>query len=146
MKELTCFKPEHARRIIDLNGRPTPIPVEEMTRVYTSPGSVALTLMVDGEPAACGGIIDLTWHRGEAWLLTSPWIDVKSAFRYLKKMMPLLAQTGGFRRVQATSFDLMNTTLFEHLGFKREGVMDSFGPCGESAILFSRIFPWEAPS
>lgn len=142
MFELTEFKADHARAIFEANAVKLPLPIEEMITVYVSPGSVALTLLSGEMPVACAGIISLSWHRGEAWLLTSKEFGacVKTAYGYMRHWLPALAAMGEFARVQATSFEPTNSALFEHLGFMQEGIMRRFGPKGENAILYSRIF------
>lgn len=140
--ELVKFDGDHAREIFKANDAKLPLSPDEMIRVYCSPGSVALTLMVDGIPIASAGIINLSWNRGEAWLLTSPEFERhhKTTYRYMQSTIPVLVDMGGFERVQATSFGGRHEAMFKHLGFQFEGVMRHFGPAGEDAFMYSRIF------
>ena len=115
---------------------------DDILRAYTSEGSLART-MLDGElPVACGGIFNLKFRRGEAWVLPGKLARYHglSIVRSLRKFLPELAQAGGFRRVQATCCDEKTTKLFKLLGFQYEGAMRCYGPQGQIALMYSRIF------
>jgi hypothetical protein len=139
---LADFQPEHAEAIFAMNGGLFSVPFNELILAYTSSGSQARTIMRGSDPVACGGIINIGWRRGEAWFLVSPLMRQyrKTVVSWLRKYLPDLALAGGFRRVQATCFDLENGHLFRFLGFEREGLLRSFGPAGQDAIMFGRIF------
>jgi len=144
------FAAEHAVDIINRNrdmGKELPEKtVNEMLVAYLSPGSVALTLMCLHTPVMCGGIINLGWKRGEAWVLISS-LFYKfrlSAFRELKKGIPTMAEKNGFCRVQAVSVTEENEKWFQCLGFEREGVLKAYGPANQDVIMYSRIFNKDA--
>ena len=144
--ELVALKPAHVQQSIDRNlseGRAqlTGVSVEELVCAYLSQGSTAYCLKIDGIPAAAGGIINLNWHRGEAWLLHSSQFDghVKTVLKLMRQLLPEIAQRGNFRRVQATCFGVP-TALLKHLGFEPEGIMQRFGPNGEPAMMLARMF------
>jgi hypothetical protein len=146
VKQVVALQPEHVCQIIERNSaegkvKPAGISIEEMMQAYFSAGSVSYCLLIDGVPAAAAGIINLGWRRGEAWLLHSSLFDkhIKTSFKLLRDMLPNLAQINKFRRIQATCFS-DSDTLFVHLGFEREGILKSFGPNGENATVFSRLF------
>jgi len=146
MVKIVPFETEHAVNIIQRNNdegikQKTSVSVEEMIRSYTIPGSRAVTIMKDKTPIVCAGIINLGWKRGEAWLLKSS-LFYKYKFSILKigkRFIPLIAKEGSFRRVQSVSFT-ENNRWFECLGFKREGILEAYGPDGQSVIMYSRIF------
>jgi hypothetical protein len=143
--ELVEFEEEHARVIFEVNeaaGKTSALPVEEVIKAYTSKGSVGVTLLCKDVPVASGGIINMEWNRGEAWLLTTPtfWCSLKTTYYFVRKTFPILASLGGFIRVQATSFNPNYCALFRHLGFAKEGTLAAYGPHRENAILYSRIF------
>jgi hypothetical protein len=146
---LTRFEPRHARIIFDMNrkeGFTFPLPEDVLVTAYSSPGSVGRTMMLGDCPIACGGIMRMAWNIGEAWVLTSPpsYLYRKTMMSFLMKSFPELAEWGSFRRVQATCFDLTKGKLFELLGFQKEGILRCYGPLGEDALLFSRLFQWGA--
>jgi len=142
---LTDFKPEHALSIIARNNKKLPIPEEKLIQAYLSPGSFAFTLLCNSEAIVCGGIINLDWNNGEAWLLNSAEFHnyPKTAFEYTKAGLALLAKQGKFKRVQAHSFlEHSNCVLLKHLGFTMEALcLKNFGPLGENVSLFAKIFP-----
>ena len=115
---------------------------KQVKLAYLSPGSVSYCLLADGEPVFAGGVVDMKWKRGEAWMLPTQFFrdHVKTCFRYMKDMLPLMALNGNFKRIQATCAVTISTALFVHLGFKYEGTMMGFGPSGETCHMYARIF------
>jgi hypothetical protein len=137
MKSVVTLEPWHVLQIIGDKFIPG-ITTDQMIEAYFSKGSVGYCLLIDDAPVAAAGIMNLGWHRGEAWLLHRPPFG-KYLFKLIREMLPRLAQINGFRRLQATCFT-GSSTLFEHLGFEREGTLKAFGPNGETAEMYSRIF------
>jgi hypothetical protein len=119
-----------------------PVTVKTLKKSYFSKGSAAYCLLADGEPVFAGGIVNLQWNRGEAWITPNPFFrkNLRTCFRILKKMLPEIAARNGFRRVQAVCSIDVSGTLFRHLGFKFEGTLESFGPSGETCMMYSKIF------
>jgi len=114
----------------------------EVKRAYMSPGSLAYCLLADGEPVFAGGVVNLHWSRGEAWMLPTEWFHnhVRTCFRFIKQMVPEMAKVGQFKRLQATCSIMISTNLFRHLGFEYEGTLKQFGPNGETCHMYARIF------
>lgn len=127
----------------ELSGWIPDYPEDKLIQAYQSLGSQALTLCCDDDPYVCGGIMNQEWHRGEAWLLVSPYFKTQriALRKVMKQFLVTMARSGGFRRVQATCWDQNRVAFFRKLGFDFEGVLRSFGPTGQTAFLFSRIFP-----
>ena len=120
---------------------------EEGCRVaYMSKGSLGYCLMANGVPVVIGGVVNADWRRGEAWMRSTPFMlcHIKSVFRYLRDMIPLMAVEGNFRRIQVVCLidDSVDrcVRLFEHLGFEREGTMRGLGPNGEDCHMYARLF------
>jgi len=111
-------------------------------RAYFTPGSVACAVLADGEPVFAGGIVNLQWNRGEAWILPTSFLKqhFKSCYRIMRDAIPHMAHRGRFWRVQATCACGASTVLFRHLGFNHEGRLARFGPSGEDCFIWSRIF------
>ena len=109
---------------------------------YFSPGSIACCILADGEPVFAGGIVNLMWNRGEAWMLPTRFFHRHTGicFRHMIKELAKMAIHGGFKRVQATCAVTISTMLFDHLGFEYEGTMKGFGPSGEACHMYSRLF------
>jgi hypothetical protein len=115
---------------------------EELRLSYFSKGSVSYCLLANGEPVFAGGIINMGFRGGEAWMLATPFFheNVKICYRTLRTMIPKAADVGGFKRVQAVCTVMTSTVLFKHLGFEPEGLLKRFGPNGESCHLYARFF------
>lgn len=113
----------------------------ELHRAYFSPGSSALCLVADDEPVFAGGIVNLAWKRGEAWILPTPFFkrNIKVCLRALDEYLPKMAK-GHFVRVQATCIKGISARIFQHLGFEYEGTMKKFGPNGETCDMYARVF------
>ncbi len=142
--EILHLTANHVREIIASNGGnvPTGVCLDDMIKAYLSPGSAAYCLADDGKVIFAGGITNLQWGRGEAWILHTAMFrrHLKTCVKILKAKLPSIAIKYGFRRVQATSF-IDNGCLFKLLGFELESPeMKFYGPSGESAKLFVRFF------
>lgn len=138
------FQIEHALTIIEINksiGIGEPMPTPEMVKIFVTPGSHAFTLLINDYPIACGGVVNMMWSRGELWLLIAPQFHdhLKTAYKHIKEAVPKLARLGSFRRIQAVTYDHCSS-LLNHLGFDKEGLMKCFGPQGQDAVLYSKIF------
>jgi len=109
---------------------------------YLTDGSVGYCLLADGEPVFVGGVVNMQWRRGEAWMLPTIFFrehrDI--CLRYIYRIIKLAAVTGGFRRIQATCAINISTTLFDWLGFKYEGTLAAFGPNSETCHLYAKVF------
>ena len=125
---------EHLDRLGDIS--------HELRQSYFSDGSISYCLLADGQPVFAGGIVNLQWHRGEAWILPTPWFHthIKTCYKYMVRALPTLAALGHFRRVQATCSISVSPLLFRHLGFYSEGILNAFGPNGETCHMYARLF------
>jgi hypothetical protein len=142
--ETVPLDPMHLMKLVE--GAPKPFASmfepEQLARAYFSPGSAAYCLLADGVPVFAGGIVNLQWKRGEAWILPTPFFrqHAKTCFRIIQKMVLQIAAEKGFVRVQAVAADGVSVALFEHLGFEYEGSLKHFGPLGETCRLYARFF------
>jgi len=109
---------------------------------YLSAGSVAYCLLENDEPVFAGGVVNMQWKRGEAWMLPTPFYRNHKliCLRYMHRLIPILSIEGNFRRIQATCAINISTTLFDWLKFKYEGTLASFGPNGEQCHVYARLF------
>ena len=142
MTEIVPLTPEHLDKLLE--GAPELL-AAQLGRSYFSPDSLALCLVIDGEPCFSGGLVSLQWHRAEGWVLPSPFFrqHLRVCLREIKRELPRLAAKGGFRRIQATCVCGLSGKLFKHLGFEFEGIMKSFGPKGEDCEMWSKVFSKE---
>lgn len=121
----------------------------DLERSYLSQGSVGYCLVVDGLPVFAGGVVNMQWHRGEAWILPNQFFrnNIRVCYKYLRDLLPVLFVEGGFKRIQATCSITTSTLLFKHLGFEPEGVMKHFGPNldrdpnGETCHMYAKVRP-----
>lgn len=118
-----------------------------MIRDYASRG-VALTLLWDDRPIACGGVILLWPGLGEGWMYLGS--DIREhAFAFHRgtvRMIRRLSEELHLRRLQVTA-PLWHTEThgwLERLGFREESRMPHYGPEGETYIRFV-LFPEESP-
>ncbi len=116
--------------------------VESLKQAYLSKGSVAYCLVADGVPVFAGGVVNMQWQRGEAWILPTPFFckHLRMCYRYVRDLLPVISIEGNFRRIQATCAVTVSTLLFEHLGFSYEGTLKSFGPNGETCHMYAKVF------
>ena len=72
--EVVTLQVEHLKKMLVL---PTtgPVTSETLEKSYFSYGSIAYCLLDDGEPVFAGGIVNLQWNRGEAWLIPNQWFQ-----------------------------------------------------------------------
>ena len=118
------------------------IMARKVEQAYFSLGSVAYCMLVDGEPVLAGGIVNMDWGRGEAWMIPTKFFHshVRTCYRYIREVLVQAACDGKFRRVQTTCPVMVSTVLFKHLGFSYEGTLAHFGPNGEDCHLYARLF------
>ena len=113
-----------------------------MQRAYFSPGSVAYCLLHDDKPVLAGGIVNMMWNRGEAWVIPNRFMkrNIRLCIGIMGDVLKRAALEGGFKRVQATCATSVKVGLFRRLGFYYEGTMNHFGPNGETCFMYARIF------
>lgn len=123
-----------------LEDAPPSLQQAELHRAYFSPGSTAYCLLADGVPVFAGGIVNLQWHRGEAWILPTRFFreHLKTCIKALRAHLPIVAR--GFVRIQATCVEGTSSSIIRLLGFTYEGTMQKFGPNGEPCRMYSRVF------
>lgn len=119
-----------------------PLPKGLDRRAYFSSGSAAFCVLHEGEPVFAGGVVNLQWNRGEAWILPTPFFrsHLKSCFWAMREFIPFIAEEFKFRRIQATCLEGISSSLFRHLGFTFEGTLAKFGPAGETCDMWARTF------
>jgi len=138
MTEIVPLTPEYLDKLLE--GAPD-LMAAQLSRSYFSPGSSSLCLLNDGEPVFAGGIVNLQWNRGEAWIIPTHFFrsHAKLCLRSLKEYLPKMAQECGFIRVQATCIKGVSDRIFPFLGFAYEGTLKKFGPHQETCTMWSRI-------
>ena len=119
-----------------------PVTPETLVRSYFSEGSASYCLLADGEPVFSGGVVNMQWNRGEAWITPNNFFhrNLRICFRTLRKMLPEIAASHNFHRVQAVCSADVSGKLFLRLGFEYEGTLKSFGPFGECCTMYAKVF------
>lgn len=105
----------------------------------------SVTVLYDGQPIACGGVVTLSAGVGTAWLqidkrVSGEYLLVKNLFCLAEGIIHVAMEKFDLRRVQASCFmDNPKAIKFlRRLGFHFEGTMRNFGPNGEWAWLCAR--------
>jgi hypothetical protein len=101
------------------------------------------TAEVDGEVMVLGGIITLWSGVGEGWVILSKNCNKTPVLIYscIKNVFKQLIKAGEFWRIQAivrTDFP-QSIKMIEHLGFKREGLLEKYCPDKCDAYMYARI-------
>ena len=148
--EIVKFQKLHAYEILDRNVREVDLKLarhpdwKDWVEAWDTRGP-AYTLMADGQPVACAGVVEKEWHKGEAWALLS-----RSAFNFklamvraMKKGIQEVVDSRRFRRIEAVA-DVnhgMARELLEALGFTCDTPkgMEKYGPNGEKSFLYARV-------
>ncbi len=108
----------------------------------TLEGPLSSTLMEDGHPLVCVGVVAFTEHRALLWTFFSGEVTAYN-FRAVHSWAKKFLQSLKFRRIEATTevdFEQGNRWL-KTLGFKREDKsgMTAFGVDGRSHALYALI-------
>ena len=140
--KITVLSHEHLNKLLPQVELGVGVNESELRRSYFSLGSVSYCLLADNVPVLAGGIVNVGWRRGEAWMLPTPFFrrHVKDCYRYIKNIIPRMAEEGHFRRLQASCVGALAARFSAHLGFEYEGVLRCFGANGEDCLMHSRIF------
>ncbi len=101
----------------------------------------AWTLLYQGRPVACGGVIELWPGVGEVWLTINPLIAERTLtlFRQMVRKRRELVEDFGFNRLQAViRADFMHgRRLALRFGFRCEGYLHAYLPDGSDAMIFA---------
>lgn len=104
----------------------------------------AWTVLYDGRIVCCYGIAPVVKGCGEAWMMMSDEAKARPlvVLRTAKRIFQTIFTSGTYRRIQAMVLadDRQHRNWVEHLGFKVEGVMEKYGPNGETFLRYV-MFP-----
>lgn len=114
---------------------------EEAATAWESAGP-SFTLMIDGIPEACGGIVMLDDTFGECWVLIPRLVHGIIVYRAILRGLDDLIKQYKFRRVQALIVEGFEKgfRLVKKLGFAFEGRLEKYGPNGETLHLYAKVF------
>lgn len=138
---------EHAKIITGENSRNQeswvePSIIERWAKAWAGK-NWAYTLIVDGVPVVCAGILLQDWNNGEAWALFSSSYKQHKLYLYrmIKAALRAAFHENGLVRIQAT-IDTQypeNVKWIESLGFEYEGRLRKFGMQGQDYLMYSRL-------
>jgi hypothetical protein len=139
--EVIPFRPEHAHRIMMVNGNSSPMKDrEEIIEVWMN--NPSYTLLINDEVTMCSGIVLTKWRNGEAWTLTSPlfYKYTKTCFKIIREYLDKIIEEHNLKRVQSLieSKFAWKDSWMDHLGFQKEGVLRCFGP-NDDYVIYSRV-------
>jgi hypothetical protein len=142
MVEIVPFRPEHLAAIrlqgVQASAQPM-MTVEHGRQLIEQPGSLARTLLVDGVPMACAGLIELWRGRAYAWAyLSEGW---ERFARAVHRACLDNLQACRWRRVEM-AVDVrypQGKRWAWHLGFEFEGVARAFTPDGRDCEIWARV-------
>lgn len=141
------YRKEHGDQIINegLNYELLKIDAsyEELRIDHSRPG-MSFTLLGDGEPIVCGGIIPLWNGVCEGWIIGGKRIfqaKIKAA-RLIKKRTDLLCLNNNVSRLQtAVKAGFKEGYRFaKFLGLQDEGLMKKYGPDGSDYYRMAKIY------
>ena len=145
--EIVPYEPAHAYALFDRQVREADFMLssvgdwEAAAKEWGRAGP-AFTLLLDGEPEACGGIMMRDPGFGECWLVVPRVNHGCTIYRNVLRKMHELLDVRKFRRLQAfvmADFD-NGVKLVQRLGFEKEGSLRQFGPGGETVDIYARVF------
>ena len=145
--KLIPYQPIHACMIIDEKIRKHDLWLTEVPGCEEWPWKwaehPAYTLIIDGEVILCGGVMLLDWQAGDAWTLFADSYQKYpiACFKACKYVIDKISKEHNLRRVQAIVQTELNggQRFAERLGFKKEGILQSFGPNGEDFVILGKI-------
>ena len=146
--DIIPYDPAHARKIIETHPRDQEqwlvnfkdFDVWAKGWAMAGPG---FSMTIDGEIIACAGVTLLGYGKGEAWSLLSSlfYKYKKTVYKAIKIGLDMIINENNLRRVQVPIFCdfTQGRNLVEHLGFKFEGILKSYGIHGEDMALYGRV-------
>lgn len=93
---------------------------------------------------ACGGIMELWEHHGDAWFYGTHLLSKNtiSIVKVTRRVMDIIAKNNKFKRVSThvlTDWDEA-VRFIEFLGFKREGFHQKYGPNETDYYTYGKIY------
>ena len=126
------YRPEHFKEICP----PQLIEYAELQALRTE----AISYLVDGEIAVCGGLHVLWPGTAECWVLFSPkFIHSHRVVMVVKNQLREWIEKDDLQRVQAIAANAVERRFLEWLGMEYEGTMRKFGPDGVTKSLYAWV-------
>ena len=104
---------------------------------------MSFTGLVYDKPIAAGGVFHLWDGVAEGWVLATKDIYKYPIFcaKHIKQRTEIILKANKIKRIQTSVKADCDVALrfAKWLGFKKEGLMESYGPDGSDFVRFARI-------
>ena len=117
---------------------------KEWSKKHVDDGGAYTAIDELGRIIACGGIMELWQHHGDAWFYGTHLLpkNAKSIIKVTRKTIDLIAKHKEYKRVSTHVLtDWKEAVRFiEYLGFKREGFHQKYGPNETDYYTYAKIY------
>lgn len=141
MITIAAFKPEHllALKLQATQATAQPLMTLEHGRQITSAPGLSQTAMLDGQPIACAGVIELWTGRAYAWAYLGE--QAAGRFKAVHRAVGAVLALNRWRRVEM-AVDVRDPGAkrwAHHLGFDFEGVARKWTTDGRDVEIWARV-------
>ena len=140
------FENKHAEQILEqgLNSEFLELKPEHKKYAYfLKEVGMSFTGLVNNKPIAAGGVFHLWDGVAEGWVLATKDIYKYPIFcaKHIKQRTEIILKANKIKRIQTSVKADCDVALrfAKWLGFKKEGLMESYGPDGSDFVRFARI-------
>lgn len=140
------FENKHAEQILEqgLNSEFLELKPEHRKYAYfLKEVGMSFTGLVNNKPIAAGGVFYLWDGVAEGWVLATKEIYKYPVFcaKHIKQRTEIILKANKIKRIQTSVKADCDVALrfAKWLGFKKEGLMESYGPDGSDFVRFARV-------
>ena len=140
------FENKHAEQILEqgLNSEFLELKPEHRKYAYfLKEVGMSFTGLVNNKPIAAGGVFYLWDGVAEGWVLATKDIYKYPVFcaKHIKQRTEIILKANKIKRIQTSVKADCDVALrfAKWLGFKKEGLMESYGPDGSDFVRFARV-------
>ena len=140
------FENKHAEQILEqgLNSEFLELKPEHRKYAYfLKEVGMSFTGLVNNKPIAAGGVFYLWDGVAEGWVLATKEIYKYPIFcaKHIKQRTEIILKANKIKRLQTSVKADCDVALrfAKWLGFKKEGLMESYGPDGSDFVRFARV-------
>ena len=140
------FENKHAEQILEqgLNSEFLELKPEHRKYAYfLKEVGMSFTGLVNNKPIAAGGVFHLWDGVAEGWVLATKDIYKYPVFcaKHIKQRTEIILKANKIKRIQTSVKADCDVALrfAKWLGFKKEGLMESYGPDGSDFVRFARV-------
>ena len=140
------FENKHAEQILEqgLNSEFLELkPEHKKYAFFLKEVGMSFTGLINNKPIAAGGVFHLWDGVAEGWVLATKDIYKYPVFcaKHIKQRTEIILKANKIKRIQTSVKADCDVALrfAKWLGFKKEGLMESYGPDGSDFVRFARI-------